>query len=162
MTARTRPAEWPKWQRWMDRAMTLAEAAAAHGDVPVGALVVSSTGQVLGEGENRRELEHDRTAHAEVVALRAAARARGSWRLDGCTLYVTLEPCVMCAGALVHARIARLVYGCRDAKAGAVDSLFVVGRDPRLNHRFEVVGGVRADACGEQLRAFFSARRPQR
>ncbi|HHH10571.1 MAG TPA: tRNA adenosine(34) deaminase TadA [Sorangium sp.] len=144
---------------WMRRALALARQAAAHGDVPVGAVLVDAAGQLLGEGNNRREVAADPTAHAEMVALRAAARRRGDWRLHDCTLVVTLEPCVMCAGAMVHARIRRLVYGCRDDKAGGVDSLFVIGRDPRLNHRFEVRAGVLAKPCSQLLRDFFSRRR---
>lgn len=143
----------------MRMALEEAAAAASAGDVPVGAVVVDSEGLVLARDRNRREVDGDPTAHAEVVALRAAARRMGSWRLAGVTVYVTLEPCPMCAGALVNARIARLVYGCADPKAGAIDTLFAIGRDPRLNHRFETQAGVLADACAEQLRAFFAARR---
>ena len=139
----------------------LAEAARAlpAGDVPVGALVLDAGGAVLAADHNRREADADPTAHAELLALRAAARARGGWRLDGCTLVVTLEPCTMCAGAAVLARVERLVFGAFDPKAGAVGSLWDVVRDPRLNHRPEVVAGVLADECGAQLRAFFAAHR---
>jgi tRNA(adenine34) deaminase len=143
----------------MRLALEQADGAAAHGDVPVGAVAFDRDGRLLGSGRNRREQLGDPTAHAEIEALREAARALGRWRLDDVTLYVTLEPCVMCAGALVHARIARLVYGCRDDKAGAVDSLFVLGRDPRLNHRFAIASGVLAEPCAQRLRAFFAARR---
>lgn len=146
-------------ERWMRAALQEADRAAAAGDVPVGAVLVDAAGRVLARGRNRREANADPTAHAEIDALRRAARAAGSWRLGGATLVVTLEPCPMCAGALVQSRIARLVYGCDDAKAGAVSSLFVIGRDPRLNHRFEVVRGVLADACAERLWRFFAARR---
>lgn len=137
--------------------LALAEAALAslHGDVPVGAVLLGPTGTVLGAGHNNREGSGDPTAHAEVVALRAAAVATGSWRLEGCTLVVTLEPCTMCAGALVLARVARLVYGAADEKAGAVGSLWDVVRDRRLNHRPEVFGGVLAEECGGALREFF-------
>jgi tRNA(adenine34) deaminase len=143
----------------MREALAEAEAAAAVGDVPVGALVVDAGGIVLARGRNRRELDQDPTAHAEVDAVRAAARALGRWRLEGATVYATLEPCPMCAGALVNARIARLVYACPDPKAGAVDTLFSIGRDSRLNHRFEVTAGVLADECAAVLRAFFTALR---
>ncbi|WP_051102640.1 tRNA adenosine(34) deaminase TadA [Parafrankia elaeagni] len=141
--------------------LALAEAALAEaaGDVPVGAVVVAPDGRVLGRGHNAREAGGDPTAHAEVVALRAAARELGAWRLDGTTLVVTLEPCTMCAGALVLARVGRLVYGAVDDKAGAVGSLWDVVRDRRLNHRPEVISGVRAQECSEHLAAFFVARR---
>ncbi len=140
--------------------LALAEAARApqSGDVPVGAVVLGPDGTVLGRGRNEREAGGDPTAHAEVLALRAAARALGGWRLGGCTLVVTLEPCTMCAGALVLARVDRVVYGARDAKAGAAGSLWDVVRDRRLNHRPEVVPGVLADACGDLLTAFFRGR----
>ncbi|WP_433935747.1 tRNA adenosine(34) deaminase TadA [Sorangium cellulosum] len=140
----------------MREAIAEAEAAAASGDVPVGALIVDANGAVLARGRNRREIDQDPTGHAEVDALRAAARQLGRWRLEGATVYATLEPCPMCAGALVNARIARLVYGCPDPKAGAVDTLFTIGRDPRLNHRFVVTSGVLADECAALLRAFFA------
>ena len=143
----------------MRAALAEAARAPAHGDVPVGALVVDEAGAVLGTGHNDREGSGDPTAHAEVLALRAAAAARGSWRLTGCTLVVTLEPCTMCAGALVLARVDRLVYGAADPKAGAVGSLWDVVRDRRLNHRPEVVRDVLADECSAVLRAFFEDRR---
>jgi len=146
-------------EAWMRSALAEADAAAAEGDVPVGAVLVDPDGTVVARGRNRREVDHDPTAHAEVEALRSAGRARGRWRLDDLTMVVTLEPCVMCAGALVHARLRGLVYGCRDPKAGAIDSLFVIGRDPRLNHRFAVQGGVLAAPCAERLRRFFRERR---
>ena len=142
----------------MDRALAEARAAEAHGDVPVGA-VVERAGELVAAAHNRREVDGDPTAHAEVLALRAAAAALGSWRLDGCCLYVTLEPCTMCAGALVLARVDRIVFGAVDPKAGAVGSLYDVPSDPRLNHRPAVVGGVLAAASAELLRAFFRARR---
>lgn len=145
---------------WMDRALRQARTAAAVGEVPVGALVVRD-GEVIAEAHNRREVDQDPTAHAELLALRAAARTLGSWRLEGCTLYVTLEPCTMCAGALVLARLPALVYGATDPKAGAVGSLYDVARDPRLNHRVEVTVGVMATECGAELTAFFRARRPR-
>jgi tRNA(adenine34) deaminase len=143
----------------MRLALAEAELAGAAGDVPVGAVVVDAGGNVIGSGRNRREADQDPTAHAEIVALRAAAAARGSWRLCDATLFVTLEPCPMCAGALVNARIARLVYGCADPKAGAVATRYTIGVDGRLNHTFAVQGDVLADPCAELLRAFFRARR---
>jgi tRNA(adenine34) deaminase len=142
----------------MREALVQAHAAQVHGDVPVGAVVVRD-GVVIAGAHNERELTGDPTAHAEVLALRAAAAVIGSWRLDGCTLYVTLEPCAMCAGAIVNARVTRLVFGATDPKAGAVRSLYEVADDPRLNHRAEVVGGVLADEAGALLKAFFAARR---
>lgn len=143
----------------MGFALAEARAAVATGDVPVGAVVVSAGGDVLGRGRNAREARQDPTAHAEVLALRAAAAVLGSWRLTGATLVVTLEPCTMCAGALVLARVTRLVYGASDPKAGAVGSLWDVVRDRRLNHRPEVLGGVRAPECGALLAGFFAERR---
>jgi tRNA(adenine34) deaminase len=142
----------------MDEALTEARAAEAHGDVPVGALVVRD-GAVVARAHNERERRQDPTAHAEILALRAAAAETGSWRLDRCTLYVTLEPCAMCAGALVLARVPTLVYGAADPKAGAVGSLLDLARDERLNHQARVVAGIRADECGDVLRRFFHRRR---
>jgi tRNA(adenine34) deaminase len=142
----------------MDLAIEEAEVAANHGDVPIGAVVVRD-GDVIGQGHNRREVDQDPTAHAEMLALRQAADAVGSWRLDGCSLYVTLEPCTMCAGALVLARIDTLVFGADDPKAGAVGALYDIPRDPRLNHQVTVVRGVAADRCGDLLRTFFQSRR---
>jgi len=141
--------------------LALAEAALAPatGDVPVGAVVLDPRGDVIGRGHNAREARDDPTAHAELLAIRAAAAAVGEWRLSGCTLVVTLEPCTMCAGALVLARVDRLVYGATDEKAGAVGSLWDVVRDRRLNHRPEVVGGVLAGECAALLTAFFDGRR---
>jgi len=143
----------------MATALAQADLAPAHGDVPIGAVVVAPSGDVVAAGHNERELTGDPTAHAEVLALRRAAEAVGSWHLDGHTLVVTLEPCTMCAGALVLARVERVVIGAWDPKAGAVSSLFDVVRDPRLNHRVEVVAGVEAEACGDLLRVFFEGRR---
>ena len=141
--------------------LALEEAALAGeaGDVPVGAAIVAADGRLLARGRNVRELERDPTGHAEMVALRRAAQTLGAWRLGGATLAVTLEPCPMCAGALVNARVARVIYGCADPKAGALQTLFTLGSDPRLNHRFEVRGGILEDACANLLRAFFAARR---
>ncbi|SEF13659.1 tRNA-adenosine deaminase [Jiangella alba] len=143
----------------MRLALAEAELAPSTGDVPIGAVVVDAGGAVLGRGRNRREADADPTAHAEVLALRAAAAAAGTWRLEGCTLVVTMEPCSMCAGALVLARVDRLVYGAPDPKAGAVGSLWDLVRDRRLNHRPEVLAGVLADECGALVRAFFAAQR---
>jgi len=145
--------------RWMTVAIDEARAALGSGDVPVGAVVVGPDGEVVGRGHNARERDHDPTAHAEVVALRAASSRLGRWRLDDCTLVVTLEPCVMCAGATVLARVPRLVLGAWDPKAGACGSQWDVVRDRRLNHRVEVVGGVLEDECGALLREFFEERR---
>ncbi len=143
----------------MAEALDLARAAAALGEVPVGAVVIAADGRLLGRGHNRREIDQDPLAHAEMLALAAAARALGSWRLEGATLYVTLEPCAMCAGAIVLARPARLVYGAADPKAGFCGSLGDLVRDPRLNHRPEVVAGVRAEECAGLLRTFFAGLR---
>ncbi|HEX5332536.1 MAG TPA: tRNA adenosine(34) deaminase TadA, partial [Cellulomonas sp.] len=143
----------------MTVAIDEARTALASGDVPVGAVVVGPDGEVVGRGHNARERDHDPTAHAEVVALRAASVRLGRWRLDDCTLVVTLEPCLMCAGATVLARVPRLVLGAWDPKAGACGSQWDVVRDRRLNHRVEVVGGVLEDDCGALLREFFEERR---
>lgn len=149
--------------RWMEEALALAADAAAVGEIPVGALVVYRAGgpeaRVVGRGFNRREAECDPSAHAEIVAMREAGRTLGQWRLLECTLYVTLEPCPMCAGAIVNARLPRLVYAAADAKAGAVESLYKLCTDGRLNHRLEVRGGVCAEAAGALLRRFFQQRR---
>ncbi len=140
-------------------ALEQARAALATDDVPIGAVVLDAAGAVLGAGHNVREAEGDPTGHAEVVALRAAARARGEWRLSGCTLVVTLEPCTMCAGAAVLSRVERVVFGAFDDKAGAVGSLWDVVRDRRLNHRPEVVSGVLAEESAALLETFFAAHR---
>lgn len=147
---------------WLARARELAAECLAHGDVPVGALVLDADGAVLGEGRNVREELGDPVGHAEIVAVRRAAAARGSWRLDGCTLVVTLEPCVMCAGALVQSRVERVVFGAWDDRAGACGSVWDVVRDPRALHRLEVVGGVDQEACAGLLVDFFAARREER
>jgi tRNA(adenine34) deaminase len=147
------------WAGPMRLALDEARAALATSDVPIGAVVLDASGAVLGRGHNQREAEADPTAHAEVVALRQAARARGEWRLEGCTLVVTLEPCTMCAGAAVLARVERLVFGAFDEKAGAVGSLWDVVRDRRLNHRPEVVSGVLAAESSSLLLDFFGNHR---
>lgn len=143
----------------MRLALGEAEAAARHGDVPVGAVILGPDGAVISAAGNERELHGDPTAHAEVVAIRRAAEALGEWRLSGCTLVVTLEPCTMCAGAIVASRIEHLVFGAFDEKAGAVASLWDVVRDPRLNHRPTVTPGVLTAECSALLDAFFRARR---
>jgi tRNA(adenine34) deaminase len=134
-------------------------AGAGDPDVPVGAVVLDETGTVRGAGRNRREADHDPTAHAEIVAIRQAAAALGRWRLDGHTLVVTLEPCTMCAGAAIAARLDRLVYGAADPREGAAGSLWDVLRDRRLSHRVEVIGGILEEDCAQLLREFFSKRR---
>lgn len=141
--------------RWMDRAIRLARAAARRGEVPVGALVVAN-GQIIGRGSNAPIRSSDPTAHAEIIALRRAARATGNYRLTGATLYVTLEPCLMCVGAVIHARIGRLVYGARDPKIGAASRL---RRKGGLNHRVTVCGGIEAPRCAALLQDFFRRRR---
>ena len=143
----------------MRAALAEAAAAAGTGDVPVGAVILDADGVVVAQGRNRREADADPTAHAEIVAMRAAARARHSWRLDGLTLVVTLEPCTMCAGAITEARLSRLVYGAADPRAGAVGSLWDVVRDQRLVPVPEVIGGVLAAECLKTIRTFFSERR---
>jgi tRNA(adenine34) deaminase len=143
---------------FMRQALALARKAAVLGEVPVGAVVVRE-GIVLAEAHNLREALNDPTAHAERLAITAAGRSLGTWRLEGCTLYVTLEPCAMCAGAIVLARIPRVVYGAVDPKAGACESLYRLLSDPRLNHRAEITTGVLAEECGEILKQFFQERR---
>ena len=148
-----------QWVESMRLALDEARAALESADVPVGAVVLDADGAVIGRGRNRREADRDPTAHAEVVALRQAAAHRGEWRLEGCTLLVTLEPCTMCAGAAVLARVDRVVFGAWDPKAGAVGSLWDVVRDRRLNHRPEVVAGVLAEEAGALLERFFAGQR---
>jgi len=143
---------------WMREAMSLARGAAEAGDVPVGAVIVRD-GEIIGRGANRTVRDQDPTAHAEMLALRDAARALGTWRLAGCALYVTLEPCAMCAGAVVLARPDRVIFGAWDDKAGMAGSVEDLLRHPRLNHRPQVVAGVNAEECGDALREFFHARR---
>lgn len=170
-------------EQWMQLALAEADRAAAIGEVPVGCVIVAPTRSattgvprhrssaspplasaddppiVVATGYNLREQEADPTAHAEIVAMRAAARARGSWRLDDCTLYVTLEPCVMCAGALVNARMGRVVWGCDDPKAGACATLYTIGQDSRLNHRFATTRGVLEIEAADRLKRFFASLR---
>jgi tRNA(adenine34) deaminase len=161
--ARADRASWARMtatehEHWMRLAIAEANRALEHDDVPIGAVVVRD-GEVIGAGRNERELRQDPTAHAEAIALRGAAHTLGSWRVLDATLYVTLEPCAMCAGAIVLARVPRLVYGCTDPKAGAAGSVLDVLSEPRLNHRPEVTGGVLAGECAALLTEFFAARR---
>jgi tRNA(adenine34) deaminase len=143
---------------WMGRALRQAALAEKRGEVPIGAVVVRE-GVAIGSGYNLRETSYDPTAHAELIAIRKAAHKGGAWRLTGATIYVTLEPCLMCMGAMVLARIERLVYGCRDPKGGAAGTLYDLSCDPRLNHRFPVVAGVRKEECSRKLSDFFAALR---
>ncbi|MFC3128774.1 tRNA adenosine(34) deaminase TadA [Coralloluteibacterium stylophorae] len=153
----------PDDQRWMRHALALAARAEREDDeIPVGALVVDAGGRLLGEGWNRNITEHDPTAHAEIVAMRQAGMRLGNHRLVGCTLYVTLEPCAMCAMAMIHARVARVVYGAADPKTGAAGSVFDLLADPRHNHRPSVSGGVLGDEAGERLRSYFRRKRGAR
>ncbi len=159
------PTDPSQFDAWMDLAIEQAAKAEAAGDVPIGAVIVRSdpgaadAGRIIAAGHNRRIIDADPTAHAEMLAIRAAAAALGDWRLSGCTLVVTLEPCCMCAGAIVLARLDRLVYGAPDAKAGAVDTLYRICCDERLNHRVETFGGIRASQCGGMLTEFFRKQR---
>ncbi len=146
-------------RHWMERALLLAEAAGRAGDVPVGALVVGPQGAVIAEAENRRERDHDPTAHAEILALRAAGKLLQTWHLEQCTLYVTLEPCPMCAGALVLARLGLLVYGADDPKAGAVRTVLNLPDSRASNHRLPVLGGILETPCRQQLQEWFEQRR---
>lgn len=143
----------------MEMALEEAAAAAAEDEVPVGAVIASLDRGVIGRAHNQRELLHDPTAHAEMIAITQAAQALGSWRLENCVLYVTLEPCPMCAGAVVQARLPWVVYGATDPKAGACDTLYQITSDPRLNHRAQIVGGVLAERCGAVLSEFFQRKR---
>lgn len=147
-------------QKWMRHALSLATRAEAHGEVPVGAVVVRAD-QILGEGWNQAISLSDPSAHAEILALRSAGKQAGNYRLPGCTLYVTLEPCCMCAGALIHARVARVVYGAADPKTGAAGGRFQLLSDPRHNHLVEIAAGCLAQECGAQLQNFFQRRRQE-
>jgi len=145
----------------MEMALEEARAAAAQEEVPVGAVIVSLNQGVIGRAHNQREQLHDPTAHAEMIAITQAAQALGSWRLENCALYVTLEPCPMCAGAIVLARLPYVIYGAADPKAGACETLYQIPRDPRLNHRAQIIGGVLGDDCAEVLSRFFAGKRRQ-
>jgi tRNA(adenine34) deaminase len=147
------------WTPYMRRALELAAEAQAKGDIPIGAVVVDADGKIVGEGHNEREITEDPTAHAEVLAVRRAAQGQAQWRLTGCTVVVTLEPCVMCSGALSLARVDRVVFGARDPKAGAMGSIYQVHEDRRLNHTMDIVPGVLEAECRDLLLAFFRAKR---
>lgn len=145
---------------WMREAIVEARAAGAIDEVPIGCVIIHNPGgRIIGRGHNRRQIDRDPTAHAEILALREAARVLGDWRLTDCTLVVTLEPCPMCAGAIVNSRIPRLVYGCDDPKAGAVRTLYTLCNDARLNHRVEVTAGILAGECAQLLKDFFTQQR---
>ncbi len=146
-------------RQWMERALELAYIAGNAGDVPVGAVIIDSSGNLIAEGENRKERDQDPTAHAEILALRAAASKLKSWRLNQCTLYVTLEPCPMCAGAIVQARIGLLVYGVDDPKTGAIRTVANIPDSAASNHRLRVIGGILESACRQQLQTWFANRR---
>jgi tRNA(adenine34) deaminase len=147
-------------EQWMDLALEQARVALGMDEVPIGCVIVHNpTGKIIGQAPNRRETDHDPTAHAEILAMRQAGAALGHWRLVDCTVIVTLEPCPMCAGAMVNARVSQLIYGCDDPKAGAVRTLYNMCDDPRLNHRMQVTGGVKATECGQMLQEFFRVRR---
>jgi tRNA(adenine34) deaminase len=151
--------EYLAYRRWMIRAIALAQAAGEAGEVPVGAVIVDSQGQLIAEGENRRERDHDPTAHAEIIALRLAGQALQTWYLTSCTLYVTLEPCPMCAGAIVQARLGKLVYGVDDPKTGAIRTVMNLPDSPCSNHRLTVLGGILESTCRQQLQGWFASRR---
>lgn len=146
-------------RQWMSHALQLAQLAGDAGDIPVGAVIVDVGGNLIAEGENRKERNHDPTAHAEIIAIRQAAHQFQSWRLHGCTLYVTLEPCPMCAGAIIQARIATLVYGLDDAKTGAVRTVANIPDSAVSNHNLQIIGGILENQCREQLQGWFSHRR---
>ncbi|AFZ57904.1 tRNA adenosine(34) deaminase TadA [Anabaena cylindrica FACHB-243] len=151
--------EYLKHQKWMNHALALAQVAGDAGEVPVGAVIIDPEGKLIAEGENRKERDQDPTAHAEIIAIRAAAKNLQSWRLLQCTLYVTLEPCPMCAGAIAHARLATLVYGVDDTKTGAIRTVINIPDSPASNHRLQVVGGILESACRQQLQTWFATKR---
>ncbi|BAZ29014.1 CMP/dCMP deaminase zinc-binding protein [Cylindrospermum sp. NIES-4074] len=146
-------------RQWMQRALELAQVASDAGEVPVGAVIIDPTGNLLAEGENRKERDKDPTAHAEIIALRAAAQTLKNWRLHQCILYVTLEPCPMCAGAIVQARLGTLVYGVDDTKTGAIRTVINIPNSPASNHHLRVVGGILESACRQQLQTWFATKR---
>ncbi|MDF5709734.1 MAG: tRNA adenosine(34) deaminase TadA [Nostoc sp. S4] len=148
--------------QWMTRALELAQAAADAGEIPVGAVIIDSTGNLLAQGENRKERDKDPTAHAEILALRTAAITLQNWHLNECTLYVTLEPCPMCAGGIVQARLGRLIYGVDDTKTGAVRTVINIPDSAASNHRLQIIGGILESACRQQLQAWFATKRHQR
>jgi tRNA(adenine34) deaminase len=149
-------------QKWMNRAWELAQNAGLVGEVPVGAVVVDGDGQLIAEGENRKERDQDPTAHAEILAIRAAAKKQQTWRLSQCTLYVTLEPCPMCAGAIIHSRLRTVVYGVDDPKTGAIRTVINIADGPASNHHLKVIGGILESACRTQLQTWFAHRRGER
>ncbi|MBD2516990.1 nucleoside deaminase [Nostoc sp. FACHB-973] len=149
-------------QQWMNRALELAQAAGDAGEVPVGAAIVDSAGNLVAEGENRKERDQDPTAHAEILALKRAATTLQNWHLNECTLYVTLEPCPMCAGAIVQARVGLLVYGVDDTKTGAIRTVINIPNSAASNHRLQVIGGILESACRQQLQAWFATKRGKR
>ncbi|MBE9035619.1 tRNA adenosine(34) deaminase TadA [aff. Roholtiella sp. LEGE 12411] len=146
-------------RKWMSRALELAQTAGDAGEVPVGAVIINSTGYLLAEGENRKERDNDPTAHAEIIAIKTAATTLQNWRLNECTLYVTLEPCPMCAGAIVQARLGLLVYGVDDPKTGSIRTVTNIPDSAASNHRLQVIGGISESACRQQLQAWFATRR---
>ncbi|MBW4560308.1 MAG: tRNA adenosine(34) deaminase TadA [Mojavia pulchra JT2-VF2] len=157
--------EYPEYlahRKWMSRALELAQAAGDAGEVPVGAVIIDSLGNLLAEGENRKERDKDPTAHAEILALRAAAKTLQDWHLNQCTLYVTLEPCPMCAGAIIHARLGLLVYGVDDTKTGAIRTVTNLPDSAASNHHLQVLGGILESACRQQLQAWFATLRHRR
>ena len=157
--------EYPEYllhRQWMSHALKLAQAAGDAGEVPVGAVVVDSSGNLIAEGENRKERDKDPTAHAEILALRSAAQTLQNWHLNQCTLYVTLEPCPMCAGAIVQARVGTLVYAVDDTKTGAIRTVTNIPDSAASNHRLRVVGGILESACRQHLQAWFATRRRQK
>ncbi|MCF2148838.1 tRNA adenosine(34) deaminase TadA [Desmonostoc muscorum LEGE 12446] len=149
-------------QQWMNRALELAQAAGDAGEVPVGATIVDSAGNLIAEGENRKERDQDPTAHAEILALKRAATTLQNWHLNECTLYVTLEPCPMCAGAIVQARVGLVVYGVDDTKTGAIRTVINIPDSAASNHRLQVIGGILESACRQQLQAWFATKRGKR
>jgi tRNA(adenine34) deaminase len=153
--------EYLMYRQWMSRALELAQIAGNAGEIPVGAVITDINGNLIAEGENRKERDQDPTAHAEIVALRAAAQSLQTWRLHECILYVTLEPCPMCAGAIVHARLKQLVYGVDDTKTGAIRTVLNIPDSAASNHRLRVIGGVLESACRQHLQHWFAARRMQ-
>ncbi|MEO3705630.1 tRNA adenosine(34) deaminase TadA [Trichormus azollae] len=157
----TNHQEYLKHQKWMNHALGLAQVAGDAGEVPVGAVIVDAGDNLIATGENRKERDQDPTGHAEIMAIRAASQSLQNWRLDKCTLYVTLEPCPMCAGAIVHARLATLVYGVDDTKTGAIRTVINIPNSPASNHCLQVVGGILESACRHQLQTWFTTKRQQ-
>ena len=155
-------SEYLKHRKWMNHALELARVAGSAGEVPVGAVIVDIDNHLVGVGENRKERDQDPTAHAEIMVIRAASQILQSWRLHQCTLYVTLEPCPMCAGAIVHSRLGKLIYGIDDTKTGAIRTVINIPDHPASNHRLKVLGGVLESDCREQLQSWFATQRQQK